>query len=61
MTSKLKIGTKIKTNDKKYRENFEKLKVLIMSESVLKYPDFNKKLTVTTDTSNCVVCCASRT
>lgn len=72
MTTFLKKGAKIDTNNKEYIESFEELKTLITSDPILKHPDFNKIFTLTTDASNYAigavlsqenhpVCFASRT
>lgn len=52
MTAFLKKNAKIDLNDKDYIESFENLKTLITSAPVLRYPDFEKKFTLTTDASN---------
>ncbi|GBP04513.1 Retrovirus-related Pol polyprotein from transposon 17.6 [Eumeta japonica] len=52
MTKYLKKGVKINDKDPTYIEAFEKLKSLISSHPILRYPDFNKKFTLTTDASN---------
>jgi hypothetical protein len=48
----LKKNSKVNQNDKDFIESFEKLKTLLMSEPILKNPDFSKKFTLTTDASN---------
>lgn len=52
LTLRLKKESKINPQDLDYQESFEKLKLLITSEPVLKYPDFNKPFVLTTDASN---------
>ncbi|GBP03435.1 Retrovirus-related Pol polyprotein from transposon 297 [Eumeta japonica] len=72
MTKYLRKGAKINTKDPTYIESFEKLKLLISSHPILKYPNFDKQFTLTTDASNYAigavlsqeghpVCFASRT
>lgn len=52
MISRLKKGAVIDTNDQLYIDSFNKLKKLICSSPVLVYPDFEKKVVLTTDASN---------
>ena len=52
MTYYLKKDTKIDLNDQKYIESFNKLKTILTSNTVLKYPDFEDQFTLTTDASN---------
>ena len=52
LTIRLKKDAVINVNDKDYRESFEKLKNILMSDMILKYPDFNQKFILTTDASN---------
>lgn len=52
MTTQLKKGNRINPSDKDYLSAFNKLKSLIISESILSYPDYNKKFVLTTDASN---------
>lgn len=72
MTRYLKKGIKINIKDPTYIEAFDKLKTLISTHPVLRYPDFEKQFTLTTDASNYAigavlsqeghpVCYASRT
>lgn len=72
ITKYLKKDIKINTNDPSYIEAFEKLKTLISSHPILRYPNFEKQFTLTTDASNYAigavlsqeghpVCFASRT
>lgn len=72
MTLGLKDGAKIDSSNEKYRESFETLKKIMMSNIVLKYPNFDKPFTLTTDAinvalgavlsqSNGPICFASRT
>lgn len=51
MTAYLKKNTKTNLDDPNYIDSFENLKTLITSEPILKYPDFSKKFTLTTDAS----------
>jgi hypothetical protein len=51
MTRFLKKKYKLDVNDTAYKESFQKLKELITSHPVLKYPDFKKKFILTTDAS----------
>lgn len=55
MTLKLKKGAIIKTKDNDYISAFKKLKVLIMSDPILIYPNFEKKSSPTTDASNIAI------
>lgn len=52
MTKYLKKGIKVNINDPTYVEAFEKLKLLIISHPILRYPNFEQKFTLTTDASN---------
>lgn len=52
ITKYLKKGIKVNINDPTYIEAFEKLKLLISSHPILRYPDFGKMFTLTTDASN---------
>lgn len=52
ITKYLKKGVKINVRDPTYIEAFEKLKLLITSHPILRYPNFEKQFTVTTDASN---------
>ena len=52
MTTYLKKGRKVDYHNKDYINSFEKLKLLLTSDPVLKYPDFKKTFTLTTDASN---------
>lgn len=52
ITKYLKKGVKINIKDPTYIEAFEKLKTLIISHPILRYPNFEKKFTLTTDASN---------
>ena len=52
MTNCLKAGKRINVTDSEYKEAFNKLKLLIITEPILAYPDFSKKFTLTTDASN---------
>lgn len=52
MTSFLKQNSKVNINCPKYIEAFETLKTLIINPPILKYPDFSKTFTLTTDASN---------
>ena len=72
ITKYLKKDVKINLKDPTYIEAFEKLKQLISSHPILRYPDFEKMFTLTTDASNYAigaflsqeghpVCFASRT
>lgn len=72
ITKYLKKDVKINTKDPTYIEAFEKLKMLISSHPILRYPNFDQKFTLTTDASNYAigavlsqeghpVCFASRT
>ena len=72
ITKYLKKGAKINVKDPTYIEAFEKLKTLISTHPILRYPDFEKHFTLTTDASNYAigavlsqeghpVCYASRT
>lgn len=48
----LKKNSKINTHDQEYVEAFQKLKILITSDPIVVYPDFNKQFTIVTDASN---------
>lgn len=72
MTKYLKKNCKVNINDPNYIEAFEKLKHLIISHPILRFPNFEKTFTLTTDASNYAigavlsqeghpVCFASRT
>lgn len=72
MTKYLKKNCKVNSNDPNYIEAFEKLKNLITSHPILRFPNFEKTFTLTTDASNYAigavlsqeghpVCFASRT
>lgn len=72
ITKYLKKGVKINIKDPTYVEAFEKLKNLISSHPILRFPNFEKQFTLTTDASNYAlgavlsqeghpVCFASRT
>lgn len=72
ITKYLKKGVKINTRDPMYVEAFEKLKSLISTHPILRFPNFEKQFTLTTDASNYAlgavlsqeghpVCFASRT
>lgn len=52
LTIRLKKDAVINVDDKDYKESFEKLKNILMSDMVLRYPDFSKKFALTTDASN---------
>lgn len=52
LTNYLKKVAKIDVSNKEYVEAFEKLKILITSEPILTHPNFDQKLTLTTDASN---------
>jgi len=52
ITKYLKKNVKINLKDPTYVEAFEKLKHLISSHPILRYPNFEKKFTLTTDASN---------
>lgn len=52
LTKCLKKGAKINSLDKNYQESFNKLKTLLTTDPILKYPDFDKHFTLTTDASN---------
>lgn len=51
----LRKDSKININDPNYIEAFEKLKTLISSHPILRFPDFMKKFDLTTDASNYAV------
>lgn len=51
LTKCLKKDSKICINDSRYKEAFGKLKSLITEHPILKYPNFSKKFTLTTDAS----------
>jgi len=55
MTSKLKKGAVINTKNNDYTSAFEKIKVLITSDPILIYPNFEKKFSLTTDASNIAI------
>lgn len=59
MTLKLKKGASINIKDNNYPSAFEKLKLLIISDPILIYPNFERKFALTTDASNmcCNRCC----
>lgn len=72
ITKYLKKGARINLKDPTYIEAFEKLRTLISTHPILRYPDFEKEFTLTTDASNYAigavlsqeghpVCYASRT
>ncbi len=52
LTKYLKKDIKINTRDPQYISSFEKLKNLLVSPPILKYPDFNKKFGISTDASD---------
>lgn len=52
LTKFLKKGTKVNPKDPNYIEAFEKLKTLISSHPILRFPNFNKQFHLTTDASN---------
>lgn len=52
MTKNLKKNIKINTEDTLYKNSFQKLKDLITSHPILRYPDFKKKFHLVTDASN---------
>lgn len=52
MTKYLKKDVKLNINDPEYLKSFNKLKTLLTSNPILKYPDFDKKFVVNTDASN---------
>lgn len=51
MTKFLKKDAKVDVSDREYIDSFETLKRLLISEPILKYPDFDKTFTVSTDAS----------
>ena len=51
LTHCLKKDSKINIDNPKYIEAFEELKEIITRDPILKYPNFNKKFTLTTDAS----------
>lgn len=55
MSRYLKKNETINTDDPSYIAAFEKLKTLVTNSPVLRYPNFSKKFTVTTDASNFAV------
>jgi len=52
LTKSLKKDHKINPNDSEYVKAVETVKSLIVSDPILRYPDYNKKFTLTTDASN---------
>nr|AAM11674.1 pol protein [Drosophila melanogaster] len=52
LTKCLKKGVKIDTKHKEYIEAFQKLKLLISEDPILKIPNFERKFVLTTDASN---------
>lgn len=52
MTLRLKKDSKINVNDEDYKQSFEKLKTILMSDMVLRYPDLEEQFQLTTDASN---------
>ena len=52
ITKYLKKGVRINTKDPTYIEAFEKLKNLISTHPILRFPNFEKQFTLTTDASN---------
>lgn len=52
ITKYLKKGVKINLRDPTYIEAFEKLKSLISSHPILRYPNYERQFTLTTDASN---------
>lgn len=52
MTIYLKKDQKVDINNPDYRNSFETLKRLLISEPILRYLDFSKKFVLTTDASN---------
>lgn len=52
LTMRLKKGTTINTEDADYVESFNKLRQILMSDMILRYPDFEKIFTLTTDASS---------
>lgn len=55
LTSCLKKDNKINIKDKSFINAFNKLKALLISDPILRYPDFEKEFTLTTDASNYAV------
>ncbi|XP_044572124.1 uncharacterized protein LOC123257372, partial [Drosophila ananassae] len=55
MTVNLKKGSTINSTNKEYLEAFEKLKLLITSDPILIYPNFEKLFSLTTDASNVAI------
>lgn len=52
LTKCLKKRANISYQDNEYVKAVETIKTLIASDPILKYPDYKKKFTVTTDASN---------
>lgn len=52
MTLRLKKDSKIDIGNKDYKESFEKLRTILMSNTVLQYPNFEEEFHLTTDASN---------
>lgn len=52
LTKYLKKDSKININDPNYINAYEKLKDMITSHPILRYPNFDKNFTLTTDASN---------
>lgn len=48
----LKKDSKINSNDPQYIQAFENLKILISSHPILRYPNYDKTFTITTDASD---------
>lgn len=55
MVKYLKKETKINVNDPSYISAFEKLKEIITSHPILRYPNFNKRFKLVTDASNLAI------
>lgn len=52
MTKYLKKDCKMNIDDPEYQKSFNTLKTLLTHDPILKYPDFTKTFTLTTDASN---------
>lgn len=52
MTKYLKKGNKINITDIEFISAYNKFKTLLVNDPILKYPDFSKEFTLTTDASN---------
>lgn len=52
LTMRLRKDSKININDPDYKESFSKLRTILVSDMVLRYPNFDETFILTTDASN---------